>query len=130
MAISGKETKKRPPEGDLQLGEERLQQMGVDQVGVVALLGQHIAQRLDEKGEDVRGHVPAAEKGDDEPDGGKGETPPEFDQMVDQRRARLFDIVDHGLPTRRRRAPDRRETGDEGRRSGLAAHSGIGTVRR
>ena len=62
--------------------------------------GQHLAQRLDEEGEDVLGHVPAAEKGDDEPDGRKGETAPELDQVVDQRRARLFDLVDHGLGTR------------------------------
>ena len=87
-----------------------LQQMGIDQVGVVPSVGQHLAQRLDQEGEDILGHVPAAEKGDDETDGRKGETAPELDQMLDQRRARQLDVVDHRLGTHwnNAREPSRR----------------------
>ena len=96
-------------------------------------LGQHITQRLDQEGKDVGGHVPAAEKRDDETDGCEGEAAPELDQMVDQRRARLLDLVDHRLGTRLEGVRiDRGAGGRAGcRRTWIEAHrrAGLGLPR-
>src|SRR5690606_24167419 len=92
---------RRPEEGDLDLCEENLGEVGINETAA-GLLQQDVGQRLRQKIEDVLGEIETDEECHEKGGDRIEQTGPQLDQMIEQRHLLCVFGIGHGLCALRR----------------------------